>query len=266
MENVLPWNRLPVLSQWRELVLPREHGSWSLAFEPLAFGLIAAPSVAGAWFGVAVAAAFFARRPLRIAWRDARPERRTDARAAFAICGFVAALALVAAMLVAGVNWLVWLAPSAIAGALFLSFDLRNGGREEMAEVAGSTAFALLPAAIAVLDGVTPALAVALAVVMGGRAIPTVLTVRAALRGAKTGVRRPAPAIIAALVALAAGVMLARNGLAPTAAVVALAVLALRTVGLLVFPRPALRARTIGMIEAALGLAFVIGVAVAWRT
>jgi hypothetical protein len=159
---------------------------------------------------------------------------------------------------------MVWLLPSGVAGALFLSFDLRNGGREEVAEIAGSAAFAFLPAAIAALDGVTPMVALALALVMCGRAVPTVLCVRAALRGAKTGVRRPAGALIAAFAALIAGCLLAKNGLAPFTAAVALAVLALRAIGLLVFPRPTLRARTIGMIEAMLGLAFVLVVAFTW--
>jgi hypothetical protein len=265
MDNALPSFRIGSLAHWRELVLPKEHGSWSLALEPLAFGLIAAPSFAGAGLAVAVTAAFFARRPLRIAWRETRAQRRSDACVALAGCGFVAVLCLAGAILLVGGTWLGWLVPSAIAGAIFLSFDLRNGGREEPAEIAGSAAFALLPAALAVLAGESSAMAMALALVMCGRAVPTVLTVRAALRGAKTGMRRPVPAVIAVSVALAVGIVLARSGLAPTAAMVALGVLAVRTIVILVFPRPVLHARTIGMIEAALGLAFVIAVATAWH-
>jgi hypothetical protein len=72
-------------------------------------------------------------------------------------------------------------------------------------------------------------------------------------------------ALFAAVTALAIGVMLARAGLAPVTAVAALAVLSLRAIGLLVFPRPALRARTIGMIEAVLGVLFVLSVALTWQ-
>jgi hypothetical protein len=72
MERTLSPTSLPTWSQGRELVLPKEHGSWSLAIEPVVFGLIAAPSVAGGWFGLAVLAAFFARRPVRIALRNPR--------------------------------------------------------------------------------------------------------------------------------------------------------------------------------------------------
>jgi hypothetical protein len=151
-----------------------------------------------------------------------------------------------------------------MAGGIFVAFDLRNGGREEVAEIAGSSAFAFLPAAFAAIKGVDSGVALALAVVMCGRAVPTVLCVRAALRGAKTGIRRPAPALVAALVALGASIVLLRQGLAPATAAVALAVLLLRAVVLLLYPRPALRARTIGMIEAAIGVAFVIVVAWSW--
>ena len=52
----------------RALLLPREHGSWSLALEPLALGLIAAPSWPGAALALAALALFFARRP----WQAAR--------------------------------------------------------------------------------------------------------------------------------------------------------------------------------------------------
>ena len=42
---------------WRELVLPKEHGSWAFAFEPIALGLLIAPSPAGGWLALAMAVA-----------------------------------------------------------------------------------------------------------------------------------------------------------------------------------------------------------------
>ena len=47
MENALPWFRPLSIARWRELVWPKEHGSWSLAGEPLALALVAAPTTAG---------------------------------------------------------------------------------------------------------------------------------------------------------------------------------------------------------------------------
>lgn len=78
---------------WRDLLLPKEHGSWSLAFEPLGLALLVMPSVGGAWLAVAVVAVFFARRPMRIGFREARAERRRAAWAAFGVLACVATAA-----------------------------------------------------------------------------------------------------------------------------------------------------------------------------
>ena len=48
-------------------------------------------------------------------------------------------------------------------------------------------------------------------------------------------------------------------------AVAALAILALRSIGLLVYLQANVRGRTLGMIEAVLGLVFVVTVGLAWR-
>lgn len=253
-------------ARWSEVVWPKEHGSWSLALEPLVFGLMAAPSVGGVALGVAVVAAFFARQPLRVAVRSADAARRAKARAALGLCGGIALLGtLGAAMAAGGLGWLAWLLPVAAGGAVFIGYDLRNAGREVLAEVAGAAAFAFVPAALAVLAGWTAREACAIAGVMIGRAVPTVLAVRAALRAGKGEETSSMAALVAASLALVAGIGLAWAGTVPRVAAWGLAVLAFRVFALLVFPRPALRARTIGMIEAMLGGAFVVIIALAWR-
>lgn len=244
---------------WRDVVLPKEHGSWSLAFEPVALGLLAAPTRGGAWLAVAVAAGFFARRPLRLAVRDEAPARRATARTALVLCGALALAAAAMALATAGPHWLPWLLPTMATGAVFVVFDLRNDARAALAEVCGVTAFGLLPAVFAHLAGWSGGHALALALLMLGRSVPTVLCVRACLRAAKTGERRAGPALWAAGLALATGYALAREQLLPGAAVALLAALAVRSGVLLVFPRPALRARSLGLIEAILGLIFVVG-------
>jgi hypothetical protein len=174
------------LVRFRDLVLPKEHGSWSLAFEPVALGLLAAPSLAGAWVALAVAAGFFARRPVNMSLRDQRPARRAAAREAAIVCIGTALLSVGSAIALAGGAWVIWLLPTGLAGAVFLCFDLRGAGRQIAAEVIGSAAFGFLPATLAVLAGWSSRDALALALVALGRSVPTVLCVRAALRGAKT--------------------------------------------------------------------------------
>ena len=265
MDHALPPAAARPSALWRDLVMPREHGSWSLALEPLLFGLIAAPSLAGGGLALAVVAAFFARRPLRIALGDASPDRRALARGPLVGLIVVATVFFLGAVARGGWAWLVWLLPAATAGAVFLRFDLRAAGREEIAEIAGAGAFALVPAALAALAGWSAPDAGALALVMLGRTVPSVLGVRACLRAAKTGERRAGPAVAGAAFALAGGLGLVRAGHAPATAVACLAVLAARTMFLLVWPRPVWRARTLGMIETVLGAGFVLTVAWAWR-
>lgn len=252
-------------ARWWNMIRPREHGSWSLAFEPVVFGLIAAPSAGGACLAVAVVAAFFARRPLRLVFRAEDAAERAAAVGPLVALGALAAVAFSGAVWWGGLGWLGWLLPTAAMGAVFLYFDLHSAGREGVAEVAGAGAFACVPAAMAGAAGWEFAAAGALAVVMLGRAVPTVLTVRACLRAAKTGQRQPGAALVTSVVAIVAGVALMRSGLAPAAAAGLLALLALRTGALLVWPRPMWRARTLGMIETALGIAFVLGAGQAWR-
>lgn len=250
---------------WREIVWPREHGSWSLALEPLVLGLIVAPSWGGALLAVAVAAAFFGRRPFRIAVLDVQPRRRAAARRVLAGCGFVGVSALAGAVALGGWSWTIWLGPAAAFGVVFGVFDLRNAGREVAAELAGAGAFAIIPAAMVAMAGwgVMAALSVALA--MSGRSGPTVLCIRACLRQRKHGAGGGGTAFAAAVGAVVIVALLSRRALAPWAAVGLLGGLAFRAGWLLVFPRPVLRARALGMLEAIYGLLFVIIAGWAWK-
>jgi hypothetical protein len=164
----------------------------------------------------------------------------------------------------AGIDWLVWLCPAAIAGTVFACFDCRGSGREETAEVVGAAAFATVPAAFAALAGWPLVGSIALAVVMLARSVPSVLCVRAFIRAAKTGVRRNTPALVTAGLAFAITTLLAARGLVPFFAVWAMTVFVLRALALLVFVRPSWRARRIGMIESISGIVFLVGLALAW--
>lgn len=255
----------PTAPRWRELVWPREHGSWSLALEPLALGLLAAPSLGGGALAIAAVAAFFVRRPLRTALTDGQAARRDAARRAAVGCGAVALCGWGGALFAAGSGWWPWLLPSAAAGAFFLYFDLHKAGREQHAEIAGAVTFSWLAAVLAVLAGWPALSAAALGAVMLARAVPTVLTVRATVRARKTGHVAPALPVALSVAAAVVIALLARSAIVPRTAAVAVAVLALRSLFLLVFPRPALRASVIGMIEAGVGVAFVLVTALAWR-
>ena len=253
---------------WREavkLTLPKEHGSWSLALEPVAFGLLVAPSAAGAALALAAVSGFFLRRPMKLLLsRKSDPCQPLAARSlAILLLTGLTGLLLAVRFGAAGGWWP--LLPAALAGMVFAWCDNRNEAREGAAEIAGVVSFSLLPAAFGALAGWSVVASLALAAIMLVRSVPTVLTVRTTIR-----IRKGRPYIIApALLTAGAGVFLiawlAALRLAPWLALVFSLILAARTAWLLLW-RPQLTAKTVGITEAVLGGMIVVVLALAWKT
>lgn len=254
----------PETSRLREigrLLLPKEHGSWSVAAEPLVLGLVAAPSIAGGALAASVLAGFFMRRPLKLLGGGGIDPRRPLAWGCVAVLGVAAAAGLGMAA--------AWSAPARLwpllaalpAGGAFLWFDSRGASREAAAELAGVAAFATVPAALGSLAGWTPAAALALAGLMAGRSVPTVMTIRAYLRCGKGRPAPVAPALVASVAAVIMAIVLARAGLATWAAVPMIALLLVRAWIFLGPLKPQLPATTVGRIESILGGIWVLVVA-----
>jgi hypothetical protein len=249
----------------KSLLLPKEHGSWSLAFEPVVLALLVAPSGAGAALAAAVAAGFFTRRPLKLALTLPAADPRRATTAGLALAGALLALAaLVVAGFLGGWRALWPLLLAAPFGAAFLWFDLRNAMREAEAELAGSIAFALTPAAFATLAGWTPAPALALAGLMLARTVPTVLVVRTCLRLGKGQTATRLVPVAAGTAALLLIVALVWRHLVPFAAIGPGVIFWLRGAWLVSAFRPGWTARRIGVIEAVLGSLQLIVLALAY--
>jgi len=242
------------VSGFHALILPKEHGSWSLAFEPVGLFLLVAPSIAGIALALAAGAGFFTRRPLKLALTlPSSDPRRRPACIGAAVIALLAIGALTATAFLGSIRLLWPLLLAAPLGGLFLWFDLRNAMRETEAELAGSAAFALLPAAGATLAGWPAPAALALAAVALARSVPTVLTVRSYLRRSKGQPFNTTSAVAAASVAWAGLALLALRGWIPPLAVAAGTVLWLRTAWLLSAFHPGWSARRVGILEAGLG-------------
>jgi hypothetical protein len=246
-------------------VLPREHGSWSLALEPVALGLLLAPSLAGGYLAAATFAGFLTRRPLKLALSEPLPARRVAARQALVILS-VASVALAAlAFATAQNNFAVWLLPAIGFGAVFLWFDLRKAGREQVAEICGSAAFAALTGAIVAAAGYSPQAILVANFLMLARAVPTVLFVRAIIRGNKTGAVRPFAALSAALgVTLLAALLVVQNVI-PAITAIPIVLLLARAIIFLSWRPTAFRARAIGIQELVIGVLYLGGIALSWR-
>lgn len=246
------------------LVLPREHGSWSLALEPLALGLLVAPSRAGVPLALAAIAGFFLRRPTKLLLEAKRDSRRP--LAVFCV-GTLLLITVTALWLAAKWNGFasLWpLIPAAFAGLIFVWFDSRGENREGLAELAGVTAFALLPATFASLAGWRMENSLALAAVMLARSTPTVLVVRTFLRHRKGQTVSLTTARVSAIAATGILFWLATLALVPWAVVGFSGVLAARAFWFGTAQSAQLSAKRLGFMELCLGVAAVIVAAVAW--
>lgn len=245
--------------------LPKEHGSWSLAFEPLAFGLLVAPSSAGAALALAAVAGFFARRPFKAALAPAFSPRRRTARETVGMLSALAVAGLFETLEVGGFAALWPLLLAVPFGALFVWFDAQNESRAAAAELAGSTTFALLPAAFATLAGWPWPTALGLSAVVLIRSVPTVLTVRACLRRSKGQPVGILALLASGILALGAALVLASQRLVPGLILVLAGLLLLRTALFLSPLRPDWSARRIGIFEAILGVLYFGAAVLAYR-
>jgi hypothetical protein len=253
----------------RSVALPAEHGGWAMLAEPVLLGLLVAPSWPGLGVGVAATAAFLARHPLKLALADRRAGRRvprTRAAERFFLAYALAALAGLA--LAARGTSLFWLPLAAAApmAVLQLHHEARHRGHGLVPEILG--ALALGSAAAAELRAAGWDLVPALAAwgLVAARSVGAILYVRARLRLDRGQPASPTGVAVVHALGMAAAWALASAGLAPKAAIPALAVLTLRSVhGLSALRRPA-RPRVVGLLEAAYGLGFVLLAAAGYRS
>lgn len=169
-------------SMWRAVALPSEHGGWGLTLEPIVLGLILAWSAAGLALGIAAVAAFLVRTPLKLALIDRRRGRdlartRLATRIAAVQLAIIAALALFAG-LYSGWQWLVPVIIALPFVAVQMYYDVRSRGRRLLPELAGTAGIAAIAAAILRVDHQPWALAIAVWLVLIGRAVTSIPFVR----------------------------------------------------------------------------------------
>jgi len=259
---------IPERGSFREtfkLVLPKEHGSWSLALEPLALGILAAPTAAGGSLAVAAAAGFLMRRPLKLVLSGKPDPRFGRALAVATLLSLLALTGLVAVLAMGGIKNIWLLAPAAIAGLGFIWFDSRNEGRQEAAELCGVIAFGILPAAFANLAGWSLVASLALAAVMLVRSVSTVLFVRTFLRRKKGYSANPASALIATVLGFFLVAWLAFSHLAPWPAMAFAFFLAAGAFWVL-GGNHRFTARQIGIAEMCFGLLMILTLAATWKS
>jgi hypothetical protein len=253
----------------RTIAFPVEHGGWGFLAEPILLGLVLVPSGAGLAIGTGTAAAFLVRHPAKLFWRnrhrlDLSPRFRLARRFAVLYAG----IALAAFALAAGMAGRKVLAPFVFLSPLlaaFAVFDVSNRARQLLPELVAPLGLAASAPAIALAGGWGWIEAWTLWLLLGARAVPSILYVRARLRLERGETIDRRASLAAHGGAFALGIGLARLDLAPWLGAAALGILLVRSVrGLSAHRRPA-KARQVGFSELAWGLAYVLLLALGFR-
>ena len=249
----------------RTVALPNEHGGWGLSLEPVALGLVLAPSATSLCLAVATVAAFLARHPLKIAAADRRRKRRFPRTAAAerfaALYGLAAAASFAASLALAPSNsFLLPLLFAAPRTAVQLIYDFTGRSRALLPELCGATALAAVAAAGALADNWPLAPALGLWAVLAARVAPTILYVRARLLRLHGKPAAAAPVLVAHGAAASAVLALARADVVPWLAFAALVVLLARAAHGFV-ERGSVTAKRIGVRELAFGVMTVTALA-----
>lgn len=246
----------------RSVAIPPEHGSWGFLLEPLILGLAITPSLAGLFLALAVFGVFLARHPLKIVftdWRRGKRYARTVAAqrfalgySALAVIGFVAAVAL------AGFDFLPPLLLALPLAALQFGGYAFNRGRDLLPELAGASAMAVAASCLVMAGGEDFELALVLWIILVARNVPSILYIRARLRLDRGKPFAFAPVLLTNLAAVAGVLLLVIVGSAPVLAVVAMVILLVRAVHGLSPYRQKVRVQIIGILEMVYGFLTVI--------
>jgi hypothetical protein len=250
----------------RTVALPVEHGGWSITLEPVALGLLVAPSPAGFLLALATVGAFLARHPLKIVAADRRHGRRfprTAVAERFLIlyAGVALASGLAAVAVAPGYSFLLSLLAALPFASAQLVYDAAGRGRALLPELAGSFGLAAVSAAVAMAAGWPIVPSLGLWALLAARALPSILYVRARLGLLHGESPRTYPVVIAHLAALALVALLAWARVVPPVAALAFALLLLRAAAGLTAGNAGGSAKRVGISEVCYGAVTVATVA-----
>lgn len=256
--------------RWRTIVLPTEHGSWAFVSEPIILGMLLVPSWGGLAFCIAIFAAFLLRQPLKIYLKDVKHHRQVPRTAVARQFSFIFSSILIVASLSL---WLTspdlkMLVPVFFALPLIvIQFiaDLRNNSRSLYAELASSFATGAVASALVLIGGWLYLPAFGLWLALGGKAVTSVLYVRARLRLERNQSTYRLFAVTSHAVVLALLTIATLFEVVPWTVPVTMLVLFVRATVGLSSVRKIRQPKEIGIQEIGYGLGYVVMIAIGYN-
>lgn len=256
--------------RWRSVAIPAEHGGWGMLFSPILLGLLVVPSAAGLFLALMVIAAFLARTPLKIIWKDRQRGRRyartVTAIKVLGIYSLVILFGLTGALIVGGPLPLVPLFLVLPLAIIVLYFDLLSTSRRLLPELIAPVTLSAVVASMALAAGWDWPHTLALWSIPLMRSIPAVLFVRARIRLDRGRPAAVGTAILIHSLALGLSLVLVWAELIPFLASVAFFILLVRAAFGLSPYRTESSIQRLGWSEIVLGLMTVILSAIGYWT
>ena len=253
----------------KTIALPIEHGSWGFVFEPIAAGLLLAPSLAGLFITVLVIGGFLTRQPLKFAladWQQGRRLPRTKIAKRFVlIFGAIAGFGFMGSLLVAPPHSFVSFVVVAPLVVYLILQDAARQTRNLLPEILAAIALSSSLPAMTLAAGWSLPGAIALWAIMLARLIPSIIYVRNRLRLEKRKEFSRVSSFTSHVAAVLVVGALAYSGLSPLLVVLVMFFLLGRAAfGMSRFRRVA-SAKTIGIYEVIYGVVTVLALVVGYH-
>jgi len=243
----------------RTVGLPREHGGWSLTFEPALLGMLVKWSGSALALSAVALLMFTARTPLKYALVDRTRDRRlprTVLAERLALAEIAIILLLVAVTTVLATGPFLW--PFAAAAPLLATgfwYDIKSRSRHLVPELAGTVGIAAIAAAIVIAGGGTTRLALAMWLVAASRSVASVVFVRVQINRSRSQPHRVWHSNLAQVGTVGVLILGVSTLDVPIAAVIAMGVAA--TFQLIAARRPVPKVAIVGAQQMAIGLGVV---------
>lgn len=218
--------------RWRSVAIPSEHGGWGMLISPILLGLLVVPSLTGLFLILIDVAAFMARTPLKIVWKDWQRGRRYARTAAavkvLGLYGLLAVFGLAGALVSGGPVPLVPMFVVLPLAIVVLYFDLLSTSRQLLPELLAPLTLSAVVAGMALASGWDWPHVLGIWAIPLMRSVPAVLFVRARIRLDRDRPAAVGTAVVVHVLALAIALALVWAGLIPFLTAVAFFILLVR--------------------------------------
>jgi hypothetical protein len=252
----------PARVSWRSVALPAEHGGWAWLFGPILLGLLVVPSAIGFFLALIDVAAYLARTPFKIIWKDNQRGRRyARTAAAYKVLFIYAMIALFGLTVVLILGGLLPLVPLFLVlplSAVVLYYDLFANGRDLLPELLAPVALSAVVASMALAHGWNWPYTLAIWTIPLLISLPAVLFIRTRLRLDRGQPSQRGLTLVAHVIAALLAAAMATATLIPTLAAVAIFILLGRALYALSNSRRPMAVKTLGWSEVIFSLLAVI--------